>query len=225
MKKDTVRGIIAAVVLLALYLVLVFAIPFEKTAVYWLSFAFTLVAFAVAGAAVYMAFLRREDTKSRFYGFPIVRIGVVYALLQLVVGLLFMLLGAWIPVWIAVIVYAVGLGAAVLGLIGTEAVAEEVIAQDAKLKKDVSVMRALQSKVNQMAGQCADPNAADAVKKLAEEFRYSDPVSSEALTMAEMELASAVGELQTAVTAGDGTAAVQLCRKASAVLAGRNRLC
>ena len=117
--------------------------------------------------------------------------------------------------------YAIGMGAAVIGLVAADAVVEEIQTQDVKLKKDVSLMRSLQSKVSQIASQTDDA----AIKALAEEFRYSDPVSSEAIADAEADLAAAVDELQAAYVDGDNEAMAQLCRKAAALLAERNRLC
>lgn len=63
------------------------------------------------------------------------------------------------------------------------------------------------------------------IKALAEEFRYSDPVSNNAVAEAEADLAAVVDELQAAYVDGDNDAMAQLCRKASALLAERNRLC
>ena len=76
-----------------------------------------------------------------------------------------------------------------------------------------------------MATQCDDSNASASVKDLAEELRYSDPVSSAALLEIEAALSAIVDELQSAIIDGDITAISQLCRKASAVLTERNRLC
>ena len=82
-------------------------------------------------------------------------------------------------------------------------------------------MRSLQSKVSQIASQTDDA----AIKALAEEFRYSDPVSNDAIADAEADLAAAVDELQAAYVDGDNDAVAQLCRKAAALLAERNRIC
>ena len=110
---------------------------------------------------------------------------------------------------------------AVIGLVSAEAVVDEIKVQDETLKKSVSLMRALQSKVGQMATMCEEP----AIKALAEELRYSDPVSSEAIADAEADLSAAIDALQQAVVEGDSAAIAQLCRKASLLLAERNRLC
>ena len=221
MKKDTIRWIIGLGVLLVLYILIAFLIPFVHTATFWVSFIFTLISFAVVAASIYIAFIRNPDAKSRFYGFPIARIGVIYGAVQLVAGVVVMALAAIVPAWAAALGYAIALGVAVIGLVSADAVVEEIHVQDAKLKKDVTLMRGLQSKVNQLSAQW--DNAA--LKALAEEFRYSDPVSSEALAEAEADLSAAVDELQAAFVDGDKDAAAQLCRKASALLAERNRLC
>ena len=221
MKKDTIRGIIALGVLLVLYILIAFLIPFVHTATFWVSFIFTLISFAVVAASIYIAFIRNPDAKSRFYGFPIAKIGVIYGAGQLIASMVFMALAAVSPAWVAVLVYAIALGVTVIGLISVETVVEEIHVQDAKLKKDVALMRGLQSKVNQLSAQSDDT----VLKALADEFRYSDPVSSEALAEAEADLSAVVDELQAAFVDGDKDAAAQLCRKASALLAERNRLC
>lgn len=221
MKKDTIRAVVVAVVALVIYNLISFVIPFAHTVAFWISYGFTLAAFAVVCASIYIAFIKNPDAKSRFYGFPIARIGVIYGIAQLAVSLLVMALGMWIPWWIPVLVFAIGLGAAVIGLVSAEVVVEEIQTQDVKLKKDVTLMRSLQSKVSQMAAQT--DNAA--IKALAEELRYSDPVSSDAISEAEADLTATIDELQSAYVDGDTDAVLQLCRKAAALLAERNRLC
>lgn len=225
MKKDMIRWGIGLGVLLVLYILVAFLIPFVHAATFWVSFIFTLIAFGVVAASFYIAFIKNPDARSRFYGFPIAKIGAIYGLVQLIAGILFMALAVYAPVWLAVLVYAIALGAAIIGLISAEAVVEEIRVQDVKLKKNVSLMRGLQSKVNQMASQCDNPDVAAAVKQFAEEMRYSDPVSSDALAEIEAALSAAVDELQFAIVDGDSNATKQLCRKASAILAERNRLC
>lgn len=225
MKKDTMRGVVGLGVLLILYILIAFLIPFAKTATFWVSFVFTLIAFCVVAASIYIAFVKNPDAKSRFYGFPIARIGVIYGVAQFLTGLLLMALGKWVPVWLAVLVYAIMLGAAVIGLISADAVAEQIHAQDAKLKKDVAAMRAIQSKLSVLPGQCEDPVTAKCLTQLAEEIRFSDPVSSEATQETEADLNALTDELQKAVLEHDTAAAQNLCKRCQAVLMERNRLC
>lgn len=221
MKKDTIRTIVVAAITFIIYNLIAFVIPFAHTAAFWISYGFTLAAFAVVCASIYIAFMKNPDAKSRFYGFPIARIGVLYGCAQLIVSLVVMAVAKWTPWWIPVLVYAIGMGAAVIGLVAADAVVEEIQTQDVKLKKDVSLMRSLQSKISQIASQTDNAG----IRALAEEFRYSDPVSNDAIADAEADLAAAVDQLQAAFVDGDNEAMAQLCRKATALLAERNRLC
>lgn len=221
MKKDFVRSALCLGVLLMLYILLAFLIPFAKTAVFWISFVFTLIAFGVTAFSLYTAFLKKPDARSRFYGFPIAKIGVIYGGGQFVLGLLLMAIGKWVPVWVAVLLYAIALGAAVIGLVSADAVVETIHTQDRKLKKDVAFMRSLQSKANQMAAQCHLPE----VQQFCENVRYSDPVSSEALAEMEGALSAVADDLQAAIVEGNNGRTCQLAQKADNLLCERNRLC
>lgn len=224
MKKSNANIWIVLAAFLVAYHAIAFLIPFPKGAIFWLSYGFTLAAFAVAAGSFVIAFAK-PDAKSRFYGFPIARIGFVYWAVQLVAGIVFMALGKVAPWWLAALVYVLALSAAAVGLIVTDTVVQEIHSQDEKIKKNVSLMRSLQSKVGQLTGQCDDLTAADAIKAFAEALRYSDPVSGEASAEAEAELSALVEELQRSVLDGDAESVRKLCRRATAVLAERNRLC
>ena len=224
MKKDTKQALIIGVVLFIAYNLAAFMIPCLKTPVFWISWGFTLLSFAVAGYAVYSSIIKQTSVKSRFYCFPIARLGVIYLIAQALVGGVFMSFGNVIAWWLAVVVFAFGFAVAVIGLVSADAVVDQIQEMDVKLKQDVSVMRALQSKVGALSVQC-DGEAAAAVQAFAEELRYSDPVSKEAIADADAALSAAIDALEAAVIAGDAEQVKLLCRKATATLAERNRLC
>ena len=60
---------------------------------------------------------------------------------------------------------------------------------------------------------------------LAEKFRFSDPVSSDATSEAEAGLSAMMDELQAALVDCDGTSVSLLNAKIGAALNERNRLC
>ena len=217
--------IIAVAVPVVLYHLLAFLIPFPKTTVFWISYVFTLAAMAIMVASFNIAFRKGSDTKSKFYGFPIARIGFLYGVIQMALSLSAMALGILIPWWVILLVYAILMGGALLGLVGADIVRDEIEEQDARLKQAVSAMRAIQSKVSQLPAQCEDEAAATALKRFVEEVRYSDPVSSEALTEIEAQLSEVVDQLQQSVEAGNAETIMLLCKKATTVLMERNRLC
>lgn len=219
------KGLVVLALLFAVYTLIVLAVPFAKGGMFWLTYLFTAVAFGVQAYVFKLSFEKEAGAKSKFYGFPIARVGVLYLAVQLVLGLVFMALAAVAPVWLALVLYLALLAAAAVGVIATDSIRDEVERQDAQLKKDVATMRALQSKAAALPARCEDAEAKSALKKLAEEFRYSDPVSAPALADLETDMAAIMEELSAAVTDGDNAAVLALCKKISATLAERNRLC
>lgn len=220
MINKSMRSIAAAAVILLLYNLVVFLLPFDKEAVFFVSYGFTMVAFVIAGLAVYHAF-KKPDAKSKFYGFPVARIGVIYLGVQLVLSLPFMIIGENVEAWIPVLLFSIVLGGGLLGLIATELTSEEIVRQDEKVKQASSMMRSIQSKVMQLTTQCDEPM----LKKLAEEIRYSDPMGHESIADAEADLTAAVDQIQQAVLDGDMESVTTLSRQAMALVAERNRLC
>lgn len=219
------KGLVVLALLFVVYTLIVLAVPFAKGGMFWLTYLFTVVAFGVQAYVFKLSFEKEAGAKSKFYGFPIARVGVLYLAVQLVLGLVFMALAAVAPVWLALVLYLALLVAAAVGVIATDSIRDEVERQDTQLKKDVATMRALQSKAAALPARCEDDAAKAALEKLAEEFRYSDPVSAPALTDLETDMAATMEELSAAVTDGDNAAVLALCKKISATLAERNRLC
>lgn len=219
------KGVLVLALLFVVYTLIVLAVPFAKGGMFWLTYLFTAVAFGVQAYVFKLSFEKEAGAKSKFYGFPIARVGVLYLAVQIVLGLVFMALAAVAPVWLALVLYLALLVAAAVGVIATDSIRDEVERQDTQLKKDVATMRALQSKAAALPARCEDATAKASLEKLAEEFRYSDPVSAPALADLETDMAATMEELSAAVTDGDNAAVLALCKKISATLAERNRLC
>lgn len=225
MKKSVIRWWIILAIVLVVYNVVAFAVPFVRFGVFYLSWGFTLVAIGVQVYVVHSAFYNGEGAKSKFYGFPVARIGAAYLIIQMILGLLFMAAGEHVKLWIPLVMYVVLLGASAVGFISVEATRDEIVRQDAKLKKNVACMRALQSKAASMIQLVQDGQIREGLDRFAENLRYSDPVSSDALSEIEADLTVCVDELQRAVIDGDSAAALSLLDKAGVALAERNRLC
>lgn len=226
-KKNLIRALAAACVLLVVYHVLAFLIPFQHGGPFWAGYVFGLIAILGAGGILFLAFRGAASARSKFYGLPIARVGVLYLAAQMIVSFAAMALGAvsGCPAWPFVLVSILLLAAAAVGAIATDATRDEIERQDVQLKKDVGKMRALQSLGRTLATQTEDPALKAELQKLSDELRFSDPVSSEATADAEAELSSLLDELQRALLDNDAAGASGLCKKARAVLAERNRIC
>ena len=229
MKKNEKRIIIVLMIIAVIYTLIVFVLPVKKNGVFWCAWLFGMLAVAVQGYAVKIAFRGGVDggdsTRSKFYGFPIAKIGSFYMVLQFVLSLVFILVSAHIPAYIPVILYLILLGGAAIGLISADAVRDEVERQDIKLTTDTKCMQNLRSLVYPLSSQCSDAVAAAELKKLADAFRYSDPVSSASTAELEKELTVQMNDLQAAVLEGNGSDIPELCHKINVTLTERNRLC
>lgn len=225
MKKNAIRWWVVLGVVLVVYNVLAFALPFPKTAVFAVSYLFTMIAILAQIYVIRTAFYRGEGVKSKFYGFPIAKLGVIYLAVQLIAGLVFMALGLIVPVWLPLALYVVLLGIAAAGFVAADAARDEVVRQEVKLEKDVSRMREFQAKGRALVALNQVSEAARPLEKLAEDLRFSDPVSSEALTEIEDQLAECLAQLQEAVSAQKTEQILSVCQEAEHILAERNQLC
>lgn len=225
MTKNQKRTILVTVIVLIAFSVIAFALPFKMNGLFWLSYLFAVFSILVQLYVLKIAFQGTDSAKSKFYGFPIAQIGFIYMVVQLLLSILFMVMAAIAPIWIAVILYVLLLSIAAIGFISTDAVRDEIVNQDKKLEADVSCMITLRSLVYPLADLCSNDASKKILQDLADKFRYSDPVSNVSLTDIEAELELLVAELQIAAAEDSNEDIVSISKKVTATLTERNRLC
>ena len=93
MNKSMIRFLVILAVVLIVFVVIAFVIPFAHTGVFWVALVFGLIAIAAQLYVQPKAFAG-EGARSKFYGFPIGRVGVIYLIAQLVLSLAAMALSA-----------------------------------------------------------------------------------------------------------------------------------
>lgn len=223
--KNGLLALVIGLVFLVLYNIVIWVIPFERTNIFWSAYIFTLISFIVVGISLYYGLIKNENAKSKFYGFPIARIGIIYGISQLVISFIFMILSAKVVVWIAIVVFSIILAVAVMGLFAAEVVRSEIIKEDEVLQKKVSTMRYLQSKVSQMDRYCSNSDIEKMIKNFSEELKYSDPVSAPELEKVELDLMINIEKLQEAVEKDDFEKVKNLINKSRNILMERNKLC
>lgn len=225
MKKNVARLALTVALLLGVLNLIAFVVPFARTPVFWLAYAFTSAAIVAQLPLSLYAFSAKGGARNSLYGFPIARLATLYLLAQSIIGLLNMALSAWIPFWVALVIEVVMLVLAVIGCMATTAIRDEIQRQDVALQRDVSVMRELQSRTGALVGQAQGGNAQELLRKLADDFRFSDPVSSAATASLESDLRANMDDLERALNDGDADGVLELCRRTTSLLAERNRLC
>ena len=223
--KNSTRSLIIIAIALVVFSVIAFAIPFAHTTAFWVAYGFGALAILFQLYIFKASHAGDGDAKSRFYGFPIARLGVYYLAAQLIVSVIEMALARVIPTGVAVAINVLLLALAVVGCITVDGMRDEIIRQDGALKRNVGNMRELQSLSSALVGQCGDEALKPMLQKLADEFRYSDPVSSEKTLELEEDMKVQLGDIQQALVEGDTDGAKKLCGKLMGSLAERNRVC
>lgn len=225
MNKSQLKVNIVVAIVFIMYSIISFALPFEMNTVFWISYLFSVISIVLQLYVIKVSFGRAGSAKSKFYGFPILRVGIVYMLLQVAVSITFMVWARVSPLWLPIVIYTLFLGVAAIGMIAADTMREEIERQDNQIKTNVSCMRELGSAVNSLSGKCDNEEIKGNLQELADEFKYSDPVSSEALKEVEVNLKRLVEQLQSSVIHSDVDEIYNLCKMISAELGERNRLC
>ena len=179
----------------ALFNVVAFAIPTEKTATFWIAYAFSVIAFALQILVWMFAFKGADTIKSKFLGIPLLSVGFRYLVIQIVAFAVFMIFPA-LPTWIPVVICSVILGTSSICLIGTETGREEINRIEEKIEQKVFFIKALQVDVELIAETETDPKVKEELISLAEKIRFSDPVSDDALQEIEAEISNKIKELK-----------------------------
>lgn len=224
-KTKAVIGVYA--IALLVYVLAFVLIPFPKTAASWIVFSFTVVSFAVSLGVAKLAFAEKETPVSKLYGYPIFKVGILYALVQFAAGAVICLIGTFVtvPGWIAVLLGIVLLGAAMIGVIAAEQSRDIVENIEVATKTSTEIMTMLQIRVSGLLGSCEDGALREELKTLETAFRFSDPVSNDHTAESEQNLKELLGELTAHIDEGNSAAALQSITTISNVLKERNRIC
>lgn len=218
MKKNSSNGYLILGILFVLVSVIAFAVPSEKNAVFWISYAFTLIAFA-AQIVIWKSTLgRAESLKSKFLGFPVVHIGIVYAIIQTVAFAVFLLVPT-LPAWSVIVVCSVIAGVSVVCMISADAGRNEIERVEAKVQKKVFYIRELQADIELLADNETNADVKKALTQLAEKIRFSDPMNNEQLADLEDKISTKIEELKTT------SSQLEIITELNSLLDERNKKC
>lgn len=193
--KNKNWGYVILGILLLLFSVIAFMIPTEKTGAFWIAYIFTVIAI-VAQIAIWKNTLGKESKlKSKFLGLPVVHIGVVYLLTQIVVFAIFAAVPA-LPTWSAIVACTVISGFSVIFMISGEVSRGEIERVEANVQKKVFFIKELQADVELLIEQEKDAEIKNALQLLAEKIRFSDPMSDDTLSKIEGTILAKVSELK-----------------------------
>lgn len=195
MKKNSSKGYLIFGILFILLSVIIFAVPTAKTAGFWISYVFTVIAFATQ-IIIWRATLgRSESLKSKFLGFPVVHIGVVYLVAQIVVFVVFLFIPT-LPIWSAVVACTVVVGVSTVCMIASDVGRNEIECVSTKVQEKTFFIKQLQTEIELLADAETDVATKSALTQLAEKIHYSDPMSNEQIIDIENRVVAKISELK-----------------------------
>ncbi|MGN1159141.1 MAG: hypothetical protein ACI4SE_02990 [Lachnospiraceae bacterium] len=227
MSKKQKSIIMIYVILFVLYNMLFLMIPFKKIASSWTALIFSWIAIVVSLMVTFLAFRGgKKLPASGIYGYPIFRIGYLYAIIQILFSVLVCVLGCFfsVPIWIVVVISTILIGCAAIGIIATDNARDVIEEQEIESKKKISSMVIFRLSMESIADRCTDEELKTKLVKLVEKFKYSDPVSNEMLVEIEEELKENIAELKNTIEV-DRQVTFAKVEMIENLLDYRNRLC
>lgn len=218
MKKNSTKGYVILGILFALVSIIAFAVPTVKTATFWIAYVFTAAAFAAQIGIWKTALGKEENLKSKFLGFPVVHIGIVYAVIQVIAFAVFMFVPT-LPAWSAIVVCSVVAGVSAVCMISADAGRNEIERVEVKVRKKVFYIRELQADIELLADNESDSAVKTALTQVAEKIRFSDPMCNEQLADLENKVSTKVAELKKAASK------MEIITELNSLLDERNKKC
>ena len=197
MKKNSTTGYILLSIAFVLVSVIAFTIPSAKTTAFWISYAFTVIAFAAQIAIWKAALGRAESLKSKFLGFPVLHIGIVYLVVQVVALIVFLSIPT-LPIWSAIVAGAVIAGSSAICMIAADVGRSEIEQVSAKARERTFYIKQLQTDIESLANTETNAETKTALKQLAEKIRFSDPMRDAQIADIENRITAKISETKSA---------------------------
>ena len=225
MKKNKTKSSIGIAlvyaILLGVFNMLVFTIFKNRTNVFWISYGFMTLAFAVQIVSMLLAF-KPGDVETAFFGIPLGSFSVFYLCAALAVGAVFMIFqkaGTTLALVIQVLVLAVYLIVAIISILSRDTVQQ--ISDN--VKTNVTNLKSVVVDVEMLMDGCTDPELKASLRRLAETVKYSDPMTNEAVADVEQRIMRKLSELRMHVDDGQIEEAKKACADMERLYIERNK--
>ena len=217
MKSNDKKGYVLVGIIFILITVVSFVVPTAKTAAFWVAYVFTIIALAVQ-IVIWKKNIANETMKSKFLGFPVIHIGLVYLTVQVAVLLVFVF-ASNLPTWSAVLVCVAIAAIAAICMISADVGRTEIERVEKKAQEKVFYIRNLQTDIEILASAEKDMATKKALEQLAQKIRFSDPMSNEQLVSLEERIESLTDELKSS------NQKTEIISKIETLLDERNKKC
>lgn len=220
-RKATVGVSLIYLILLGVMNLLVFTIFKTRTPVFWISYSFMTIAFLIQVGSMFLAF-KPSDVETVFFGMPLASFSVFYLIAALAVGVIFMIFqraGVTLSLVIQILILAAYLVIAIIAILSRDTV--QAIGDN--VRKNVASLQNTRVDVEMISTMCRDPELKNAVDKLADTIKYSDPMVTPAIQNVEERIGRKMSELRVYVENNQVADAMDACRELELLYVERNK--
>ncbi len=229
MKKDFKLYIICWAILLALFNVICFVTPNEAAGLskfggaFWVGYIFITAAFIGHLVCAYIAF-KAENLKKLFYNLPLITLSYIGLVLMLAFGGAAMAIPD-LPCWTGAVICLLILGFNAIAVIKAKAAADIVSNVDEKIKTQTQFIRTAIADAQSIINRTKSESVKAECKKVYDAIRYSDPMSSDALSVIEAKITVKMDELATVVGTDDAMKVKKIADELVILVGDRNEKC
>lgn len=206
MKKNFKSYTVCWAAALVLFNIIAFVVPrFPENdkfgSSFFIGYIFVTVAFVGNLICVYIAF-KNDNLQKFFYSLPIVTLAYSGLIVSFAIGCICMLV-SYIPYWVGVLVCYAILAVYAIAIVKAQTAGNIVSDKDDRIKSSTAFVKNLTIEADALMKAVNGDAAKAACKKVYEAIRYSDPVSSNALTELEGRIEAKFSEFAEAAKNGD----------------------
>ena len=229
MKKAFKFYSICWLIALAVFNVIAFVTPNEIagiskfTGAFWAGYIFINLAFIGQLGCAYKAF-QAENLKKLFYNIPLISVSYAGLVVMLVVCIICMAV-PFIPYWIGIIACMLVLAFSAISVIKATVTADVVRGIDEKIKVQTRFIKMLTADAEHLLSSSKTAELKTETKKVYEAIRYSDPMSSDALSSVEGQIQSEFEFFSQAIKSEDLELAKSVAGGLINLIDSRNKKC
>ncbi|MBQ9083584.1 MAG: hypothetical protein IJY28_08810 [Clostridia bacterium] len=195
----------------------------EHISSFWIAYIFIMLTF-VGHFLCSMRVYKEDTAQKRFYNLSVVWISYIGLIVSFVVGGLCMVIPS-VPSWVTVILCAGILAANVMSVVKAREAVIEIERLDKKVQVQTFFIKSLTVDADTLMAQAKSDAIRAECRKVYEAVRYSDPMSSDALSSVETQITIKFAELSDAVQADDAIKTVACAREVLILVGDRNKKC
>lgn len=204
-KRAIVTGTII-LILLALYNVLYFVIPFNRefsNGAFWITYGFTTFYFVFSAFIVFLG-IKDKKIDSRVFGIPLIKLAIGSCIAELLIDAIVMGVGNWftVPFWAVIIVEAIITAYVFIAVISRYALKEHISQVDS-YKEKTNFIKELRAELGVLKNKYSSHELAKEINELYETARFTDPVSDESVETIENQITSKLETLKTQLKSGE----------------------